>query len=174
MNSDKPLHEDPHAHSSTRDRPADTIPLLDEAFNPTYSRVDEPRRAPVVEAATDHLVPENNSPYNEEGAMELSVNLGYASDSAEETDDLADMEEIQTLPLAEMVMDESASKLTVSALEDEQKRQIATLEAIVFEGDDPTAPAPRYTPEHEPAAELSPQEPAPPTATDGRLHCTGA
>jgi hypothetical protein len=147
MNSDKPSHEDPNARRSPKDMPADAIPVLDEALEPF-----DP-------APPSHLP-------DETPAMELSVELGYAADSGEETDDLADMEEIQTLPLAEMILDESSQRFASNHLDElasaEQKRHIATLEAIVFEGDDPTAPAPKYPPpEQEPAVELPEELPSP-------------
>lgn len=143
MNSDKHLHKDPHAPPSPADVAADAIPVLDEA----------------LDARTDNDFKAN--PAEEPPGVELSVDLGYAPDSAEESDNLADMEEIQTLPLAEMILDESSRRLASKDLEElataEQKRHIATLEAIVFEGGDPTAPAPKYP--LEPEAVDLPQEP---------------
>lgn len=166
MNPDKPSHEDPHERQP-KDPSADAIPRLDAALDPTQAGVEEVRRSPAVDTAADHAASDTaiDIPYYEETAMELSVNLGYAPDSAEEADNLADMEEIQTLPLAEMVLDEAASKFAPGNLDDEQKRQIATLEAIVFEGDDPTAPAPRYPPAAPESAAADVQhEPEPPVA----------
>lgn len=132
MNSNKPPHEDPHARRSTTDLDVEAIPVLDEALD-TDDYAD-----PTTPYAAD----------NEPAAVELSVDLGYAADSAEDADDLADMEEIQTLPLAEMVLDESSRRFTSAHLDElesaEQKRHIATLEAIVFDSGDPTAPAPKY------------------------------
>jgi len=153
MNSEKPPYQDSHARQLPTDLPADAIPVLDEAL--------------------DHDAPDLYAT-EESPAAELSVDLGYASDSAEDSDDLADMEEIQTLPLAEMVLDdsdESPGPFTAGHLDAlataEQKRHIATLEAIVFDGKDPTAPAPKYPQqEPDPIEEPAVEPPLPPpTAT---------
>ncbi len=82
-----------------------------------------------------------------ETEVELHIDLGYAEAAADdfvETDSLAEMDEIQVLPLAEMVLEEDPDDPLDALANAEQKRQIATLEAIVFEGDNPNAPAPKY------------------------------
>jgi hypothetical protein len=169
MNADKSLPDEP---SQDIDPAADFIPILDEALDlpaelgehgDVFSGTDEdvPFNLHDLEtpAETGSASDRPSSPQD----LELSVDLGYAEEREEyvESDDLAEMDEIQTLPLAEMVLDDSQDML-VSA---EHQQQIATLEAIVFEGENPNAPAPRKpaTPEAtEPAqpAEPQPAEPA--------------
>lgn len=147
MNSDKPPHEDPHARRSTTDLDVEAIPVLDEALD-----------------TDDYAGSSTHAADNESAAVELSVDLGYASDSAEDADDLADMEEIQTLPLAEMVLDDSSRRFTSAHLDElesaEQKRHIATLEAIVFDSGDPTAPAPKYPLSESESADIHTNPPA--------------
>jgi hypothetical protein len=133
MNPDKPLRDPSKAKHTDDD--ADHIPILDEALDlPT--ELGEHEATP--SAAGDALeLPSEGSSHD----LELDINLGYAEETEDyvENDDLAEMDEIQTLPLAEMVLDDSQDSL-VSA---EQKQQIATLEAIVFDGGNPNAPAPK-------------------------------
>lgn len=149
MNPDKPLPDEP---SQDIDPAADFIPILDEALDlPTelgehgdvLSGTDEdsPFNLHDLEtpAETGSASDRPSSPQD----LELSVDLGYAEEREEyvESDDLAEMDEIQTLPLAEMVLDDSQDMLGST----EHQQQIATLEAIVFEGENPNAPAPRKT-----------------------------
>lgn len=169
MNPDKPLPDEP---SQDIDPAADFIPILDEALDlPTelgehgdvLSGTDEEISFNLHDAdtpaetgsASDH--PSLSSPQD----LELSVDLGYAAEQEEyvENDDLAEMDEIQTLPLAEMVLDDSQDMLGST----EHQQQIATLEAIVFDGENPNAPAPRKT-STQGAAEL-PEQPLEEAAT---------
>ncbi len=168
MNPDKPLPDEP---SQDIDPATDFIPILDEALDlPTelgehgdvLSGTDEEITFNLHDtdipaetgSASDH--PSLSSPQN----LELSVDLGYAAEQEEyvENDDLAEMDEIQTLPLAEMVLDDSQDMVGST----EHQQQIATLEAIVFEGENPNAPAPRKTSTQgatEPVQPSQPNEP---------------
>lgn len=133
MNSDKPLPAN-QGEAMPHDDETDHIPILDEALElPT--EFDSLETAP---SASDDVTRHQSSQ-----DLELHIDLGYAEETEDyvEHDDLAEMDEIQTLPLAEMVLDDPEDSL-VSA---EQKQQIATLEAIVFEGENPNAPAPQKT-----------------------------
>lgn len=154
MNSDKPLPADPSKPNPYSEEAADHIPILDEALDlPT--EVGEHEAAPSATGDVRELTSDESSQ-----DLELSINLGYAEETEDyvENDDLAEMDEIQTLPLAEMVLDDSQDHL-VSA---EQKQQIATLEAIVFDGGNPNAPAPKKADRTDeranPAAEREPAE----------------
>lgn len=133
MNPDKPLPDEQNKTKPQTHEDADHIPILDEALDlPTeLGEYDASAMGDVEQLSSDE------SSHN----LELSVNLGYAEETEDyvENDDLAEMDEIQTLPLAEMVLDDSQDQM-VSA---EQKQQIATLEAIVFDGGNPNAPAPK-------------------------------
>lgn len=153
MNSNKPLPDESDQAQTHTDLAPDAIPVLNEALdlptelvehetvlaNAPYDSGPDVLDAP---AETNPAMDQSSLPASQN--LELSVNLGYAEEREEyiEHDDLAEMDEIQTLPLAEMIMDDSQDSL-VSA---EQKRQIATLEAIVFEGENPNAPAPKNLP----------------------------
>lgn len=143
MNSDNPLPANPSKAKTHADDDPDHIPILDEVLEHPPER-DASDGAP---SATDDLLEFTSSESSQE--LELNVDLGYAEETAEysEADDLADMDEIYTLPLAEMVLDDSQDPL-VSA---EQNQQIATLEAIVFDSENPNVPAPRKA---DPASEI--------------------
>lgn len=157
MNSDKPSPADTGKRDARTELDSDAIPTLEEPFDPASEYATHP---PVLENSMD-LRPGTKGASDTESDMEPSIDLGYANGvhDSNETDDLAEMEEIHTLPLAEMVLDESSGGEDARDLSNlasaEQKRQIATLEAIVFDGDDPNAPAPKYArpaaPEMEPA-----------------------
>jgi hypothetical protein len=169
MTSDRPLHEDSNA-VSPEDVPVDAIPVLEEALEPEASDLplDLPEdEVPVIMDAVDTVAPFEEADTQEisESTVELKVDLGYALDSAEESDSLAEMEEIQTLPLAEMVLDDPATPFSPGALDEDHKRHIATLEAIVFESEDPMAPAPKYQAPEPPAPPPQVQEPVPPPIT---------
>lgn len=135
MNPDNPLPAEQNKAKPHTDEDADHIPTLDEALD-LPAELGEYEAAPSTMGDVKELTSDESS-HN----LELSVNLGYAEETEDyvENDDLAEMDEIQTLPLAEMVLDDSQDQL-VSA---EQKQQIATLEAIVFDGGNPNAPAPK-------------------------------
>jgi hypothetical protein len=142
MNSDTPLPAEQNKTKTHADDDADHIPVLDEVLeHPTA--LGGYGAAP---SAKDDLLEFAGS---ESQALELNVDLGYAEATAEysEADDLADMEEIYTLPLAEMVLDDSQDLLVST----EQNQQIATLEAIVFDSENPNVPAPRKA---DPASEI--------------------
>jgi Predicted membrane protein len=169
MNPDKPLPDEP---SQDIDPAVDFIPILDEALDlpaelgehgDVLSGADEEANFNLHDTDTPAETgsasdPSSSSPQD----LELSVDLGYAAEQEEyvENDDLAEMDEIQTLPLAEMVLDDSQDML----VSNEHKQQIATLEAIVFEGENPNAPAPRKpsTPEAAEPAQPSAPQPAEP------------
>lgn len=135
MNSDNPLPANPSKAKTHADGDPDHIPVLDEVLEHPPER-DASDGAP---SATDDLLEFTSSEPSQE--LELNVDLGYAEATAEysEADDLADMEEIYTLPLAEMVLDDSQDLLVST----EQNQQIATLEAIVFDSENPNVPAPK-------------------------------
>lgn len=76
----------------------------------------------------DAVVPGNANA--EESAQELNVSLGYAEPADNLSEEDEDLEAIQTLPLDSMVI-ESPSDIK------QREREIATLEAIVFDGVDP-------------------------------------
>jgi len=192
MNPDKSLPAD-HGEAKPQTEPeADTIPILEEALD--LSEEVSHHEAPLDETDADDVDDDNGIEVDNEfkdivsSAMasrdehssatshpseaatdqELSIDLGYAESTEEyvESDDLAEMDEIQTLPLAEMVLDDTQDML-VSA---EQKRQIATLEAIVFEGGNPNAPAPRKTIAPEEQAPQGAEKEGPPAAHDMETH----
>ncbi|MCR6651746.1 MAG: hypothetical protein NVV73_09785 [Cellvibrionaceae bacterium] len=153
MNSNKPLPDESDQAQTHTDLAPDAIPVLNEALDLPAELVEHETvlaSAPYESEADVLDTPAETNPAMDQYSLsasqnlELSVNLGYAEEREEyvEHDDLAEMDEIQTLPLAEMIMDDSQDSL-VSA---EQKRQIATLEAIVFEGENPNAPAPKNLP----------------------------
>lgn len=135
MNSDKPLPADQNQTSLSLPEDADDIPILSEALDlPAELSAYEASPPPVDETIdSTEKAPE----------QELHVDLGYADELAYAEDDdlLTEIAEIHTLPLAEMVLDDSPNSLESA----EQKQQIATLEAIVFEGDNPNVLAPRKT-----------------------------
>ena len=135
MNPENPLPAEQNKAKPHPDEHTDQIPVLDEALD-LSPELGEYEAASSATGDVEELTGEE-SPYE----MELRVNLGYAEETEDyvENDDLAEMDEIQTLPLAEMVLDDTQDQL-VSA---EQKQQIATLEAIVFDGGNPNAPAPK-------------------------------
>lgn len=143
MNSDNPLPANPSKAKTHADGDPDHIPVLDEVLEHPPER-DASDGAP---SATDDLLEFTSSEPSQE--LELNVDLGYAEETAEysEGDDLADMDEIYTLPLAEMVLDDSQDLLVST----EQNQQIATLEAIVFDSENPNVPAPRKA---DPASEI--------------------
>jgi hypothetical protein len=92
---------------------------------------------PVLDSAVDS---ENLDPL--EPTTELDVDLGYAleAEGLDDADNLTEMDEIQTLPMAEALVDDTeelAIRQSEKLLSDDQRERIATLEAIVFEGYDP-------------------------------------
>ena len=138
MNPDNPAPADPSKAKSHDSDDADHIPILDEALElpaePGEHEAAQSAAGDAVELTTDDESSQD---------LELCIDLGYAEETEDylENDDLAEMDEIQTLPLAEMVLDDPQDQLASA----EQKQQIATLEAIVFEGENPNAPAPKKT-----------------------------
>lgn len=120
-------------------------------------------------------------PAPDEDGAEMDIYLGYEYDTADRQED---MEEIQTLMMSDSI-DDSADQPQQSAQED----NIALLEAIVFESEDPIAPAPRQATdantEAQPDADLNPAKPTPgtpeqtlherdaPTETSAPQHISG-
>jgi hypothetical protein len=125
MNPDKPQPDESSLAQPHPDLVTDAIPILSEPLD----------------------LPPETAPH----VPELRVDLGYAElqEHYTDSDDLGAMDEIQTLPLAEMVLDDGQDLFASP----EHKQQIATLESIVFEGDNPNALAPKTHPAEEDAAE---------------------
>lgn len=157
MNPDKPLAAEQQDAIPHTDLDIDAIPILDEALDLSQELREHEASLPVVDDAEELPPLEKESamsnpitPDDPKSDEELHIDLGYATESTDitEDDNLSEMEEIQTLPLAEMVLDEEQDAL-ISA---EKKKQIETLEAIVFEGENPNVPAPKPTRAAEPQA----------------------
>lgn len=105
------------------------IPLLRETVD-SEAQIDDVDSHPAFPPSG----PNKDMPTNLENPMVESKENGIASgnDTRSPTDPMEDPEDpIHTLSLQEAILDE------------EQSQNIATLEAIVFDGDDPNAPAPK-------------------------------
>lgn len=176
MNPDKPLAAEQEDLTPPADLDLDAIPILEEALDLSELHGQEGPLAAAYQAAalppsekesnmsSDFMTPDGSAAAEGIPAeRELNVDLGYLDTTGEaEEDNLASYDEIQTLPLAEMILEDDRNSL----ISPEQKKHIETLEAIVFASENPNAPAPKQgsiqaeAPAPEAAAPVEPPAPS--------------